>query len=134
MNNLIDGQGGEEQEVKYIKNSVNEENKHNIIKKSTDSDNLPLQIDVQSIEKKEVTKKNINGVETVVEKKEITRISNQNQGLPQEKKEITIITQSKIEPDTKNEIVISNAQNIKEEKKLENIGKSSNNMSNEEIY
>ena len=105
IENFEDGHGEEkiEHKEKSMKNSkVISNNNENIIKKSNeygDESNLAS----KSIETKEmITKKNINGVETIVEKKEITRFSNKNQGLPEEKKEITIITQSKIEPETKN--------------------------------
>ena len=136
MENLIEGQGGEEQleegeiDIKNLKRSEDDEKiNENVIQKSIKSNvlssNLPLQIEgnqagltSKSIEKKEISKKNVNGVETIVEKKEITTIStNQNQGLPEEKKEI-IITESKIVPDSKNKIRDSNKEeNIKRQSK-----------------
>ena len=127
MENLIEGHEGEEQlgpgeiDIKNLgENENNEKINENVIQKSIKSNvlssNLPLQIEgnqqgigTKSIEKKEISKKNVNGVETIVEKKEITTIStNPNQGLPQEKKEITVIKESKIVPDSNNKIIESN--------------------------
>ena len=133
MNNIIEAHEGEdhiEKGAQYISNSLNEENENNI-KKSIVKDKSPLQVGEETnitsstIEKKEITKKSIGGVETVVEKKEIIKTSNnQNQGMPQEQKEITIITKSKIEPDSKSEIIISNkGANMEEVKTNENNNK-----------
>ena len=96
-----------------------EEMRNNSGKVNPLSSNLPLQIDQQNInskliEKKEVVKKNENGVETIVEKKEITRISNKNKDDPEERKEV-IITETKVKPGQKEEIRQSNKESIKKE-------------------
>ena len=126
MENLIGGPEGDEQieegeiDIKKLGQHLDEENNKEIVKNNKSS-NLPLQIEgnqsniaSKSIEKKEITKTNVNGVETTVEKKEITRISsssNKNQE-PEEKKEITIVTQTKIEPESKKQRLSNKEENI----------------------
>ena len=89
------------------------------------SSNLPLQIGGKSIEKKEISKKNNNGVETIVEKKEITIASNKNDGKPETKKEITIVKETKVEPSSQ-EKVLSNKESLRKSEKI-------NQNNNEEI-
>ena len=98
MENIMSGGHGEmKMKRKEYRNDDNNKDK-----KSNEalSSNLPLQLDSaqhnlnsKSIEKKEISKKNVNGVETIIEKKEITKISSNPQH--EEKKEITIITENK---------------------------------------
>ena len=152
MENLMEDHGGDEQmeegeiDLKNLGKNIEEGNfNENIIKKSIKSEvkssNLPLQIGggkesltSKSIETKEISKKNINGVETMVEKKEITKISTNDKGVPEQKKEITIITETKTEPENQKQIRSSKRDSKKEElKKSENIQYISNNNNNEEI-
>ena len=143
MQNLVEGQEGEEQIEEGEIDINNLQRKDEIINKSGNanailSSNLPLQIGVnqqnltKSIEKKEISKKNVNGVETIIEKKEITRVSNKNQNEPEIKKEI-IITEKKIEPDSQKEIIQSNKESIKKQpqqiqqiQQIENMGQENN--------
>ena len=143
MQNLVEGQEGEEQIEEGEIDINNLQRKDEIINKSGNanailSSNLPLQIGVnqqnltKSIEKKEISKKNVNGVETIIEKKEITRVSNKNQNEPEIKKEI-IITEKKIEPDSQKEIIQSNKESIKKQpqqiqqiQQIENMGQDNN--------
>ena len=143
MQNLVEGQEGEEQIEEGEIDINNLQRKDEIINKSGNanailSSNLPLQIGVnqqnltKSIEKKEISKKNVNGVETIIEKKEITRLSNKNQNEPEIKKEI-IITEKKIEPDSQKEIIQSNKESIKKQpqqiqqiQQIENMGQENN--------
>ena len=143
MQNLVEGQEGEEQIEEGEIDINNLQRKDEIINKSGNanailSSNLPLQIGVnqqnltKSIEKKEISKKNVNGVETIIEKKEITRVSNKNQNEPDIKKEI-IITEKKIEPDSQKEIIQSNKESIKKQpqqiqqiQQIENMGQDNN--------
>ena len=107
MENLMGGPEGDEQieegeiDIKKLGKHLEEENNNENVKNTKNtknivlSSNLPLQIEgnqsniaSKSIEKKEISKTNVNGVETIVEKKEITRISsssNKNKE-PEEKK------------------------------------------------
>ena len=143
MQNLVEGQEGEEQIEEGEIDINNLQRKDEIINKSGNanailSSNLPLQIGVnqknltKSIEKKKISKKNVNGVETIIEKKEITRVSNKNQNEPEIKKEI-IITEKKIEPDSQKEIIQSNKESIKKQpqqiqqiQQIENMGQENN--------
>ena len=137
MENIIGGPEGDEQieegeiDLKNLGKHYDEENENNNenvknTKNMVLSSNLPLQIEgnqsniaSKSIEKKEITKTNVNGVETTVEKKEITRISNKNQE-PEGKKEITIITQTKVEPDSKKQRLSNKEESINKKQQISN--------------
>ena len=126
MQNLVEGQEGEEQIEEGEIDINNLQRKDEIINKSGNantilSSNLPLQIGV-----------NQQNLTKSIEKKEITRVSNKNQNEPEIKKEI-IITEKKIEPDSQKEIIQSNKESIKKQpqqiqqiQQIENMGQDNN--------
>ena len=129
LDNLIADKEGEKQEETDIKKlKQNEENTNNINSKYNAglSSNLPLQIENgpnnianKYIEKKEIFKNNINGIETIVEKEENSRMSSKkNNGLPEEKKEINTIRETKMVPDFNKEKILSNTQSIRKSENL----------------
>ena len=125
IDNMVEGQeGGDEQiEIDIKKLNHSEEDENNSKSKSNEgaSSNFPLQIRGTSIEKKEISEKNINGVKTIVEKKEITRISsNKKDGLPEEKKEITIIKETEVQPSNQEKIMSNKQSIIKSENIIQN--------------
>ena len=128
MDNLIEGNHGEDQveiDIKNLNNHEEEEeniNKQSMNSKNALSSNLPLQIrdgQNRSLENKEISKKNIGDAETILENKEIPiSYSNKNNDLQQQQKEIAI--------DSNQELKISNKESIRK-------GEEEKNYNNDEI-